>query len=63
LTHQATEDGGTQWRPVRMRPGNHPIKDLADGLAAVLPGAASDGADRRSALDGRLRLGGRALVR
>jgi hypothetical protein len=62
LTHQPAEDGGTQWRPVQMRPGNHPIKKLADGLAAVLPGGASDGANRAAALDGRLRLGGRGLV-
>lgn len=62
LTHQTTEDGGKLWRPVRMRPGNHPIKNLADELAAVLPGAGSDGATRAAALDGRLRLGGRALV-
>jgi WD40 repeat protein len=62
LTHQTAADEGTQWRPVRMRPGNHPIKNLADGLAAVLPGAASDDASRAAALDGRLRLGGRALV-
>ena len=62
LTHQTAEDGGMQWRPVRMRPGNHPINNLADGLAAALPGVASDGANRAAALDGRLRLGGRALV-
>src|SRR5512137_1157179 len=68
--HEA--EGEIEWRPVVMRPGNHPIANLASALAAALdsvatlggPGGSAAAVDptRAAALDGRLRLSGIGLV-
>ena len=62
LARRHVEKGGIEWRPVVMRPGNHPISNLASALAAALDGAAAVDPTRAAALDGRLRLSGIGLV-
>jgi len=62
LALQRAAGGAVDWRPVVLRPGNHPIRNLAEGLAIVLPGAIVDDENRAATLEGRLRLGGRGLV-
>jgi WD40 repeat protein len=53
-------DTGTRWRPVVLKPGNHPISRLADSLYPAL----RDEQDEMgtASLDGRLRLGNLGLV-
>ena len=62
LARRHVEKGGIEWRPVVMRPGNHPISNLASALSAVLDGAAAVDPTRAAALDGRLRLSGIGLA-
>ena len=68
LAHRREAGGPVEWRPVVMRPGNAPIDNLAQALAAALAPAqaqereqAQDPA-RGASLAGRLRLGGTGLA-
>jgi WD40 repeat protein len=54
--------GNIEWRPVRLRPGNQPITNLATSLAAVLHSDAADDDIRVGLLEGQLRLGGLGLA-
>jgi WD40 repeat protein len=62
LALRRAEGGEIEWRPVVMRPGNHPIANLAGPLAAALGSGAANDSTRAAALDGRLRLSGIGLT-
>jgi len=62
LKHGIRSDGGIEWRPARLRPGNRPLFNLASGLAEALEGARTGEEGRVASLEGRLRLGGRGLA-
>lgn len=65
LTLRRAAGGGTEWRPAVMRPGNHPISNLAESLSGALAGGAEGtggDASRGAALAGRLRLSGIGLA-
>jgi WD40 repeat protein len=64
LVETGDDDEATHWRHVVVRPGNHPIARLAERLEAALSANPSETPDpmRVAALDGRLRLGGLALL-
>jgi hypothetical protein len=62
LARDRLSGGSVEWRPAVLRPGNHPIGNLAAELVKVLDMVAADDENRVASLEGRLRLGGRGLA-